>query len=50
LRIAAGAMFVIVFILPDTWLIGPLLTIVHALALAVAPAHDVSVNQVVLQS
>jgi hypothetical protein len=40
-----------VFILPDPiWLIGPLLMIAYAIALAVAPMHDVSANQVVLQS
>jgi hypothetical protein len=51
LGFVAGAFLIPVFIVPDpVWLIGPLLMIVYAIALAVTPAHDVSADRVVLQS
>jgi hypothetical protein len=51
LGFVAGAFLIPVFIAPDPiWLIGPLLMIVYAIALAVTPAHDVSANEAVLQS
>ncbi|BCX04970.1 MAG: hypothetical protein KatS3mg053_2908 [Candidatus Roseilinea sp.] len=40
LGVAAGALLAFVFILPDPiWLIGPLLTIIYAVALAIVPAR-----------
>jgi hypothetical protein len=51
LGVLAGVLLIPVFILPNPlWLIGPLLMIAYAVALATVPVHNGAANQVIVQS